>query len=395
MLSIKKFLGVEKDYASLLYCTYFAFFCSGMMSNVLGCILPALRESYGFDYAFQGTLSSVNQIGNLAAVWFSGFLPFAIGRKNSTLLLGSGIVVGLLMMALFGNPVVLVLAFILVGIGRGTMSNITNVVVGQYTENKTAGLNLLHATFAIGAVLSPAFVASLGLGRWRIPLVSISVVMAISLFLLAISKLDNSRGAKGKDESSIPTAFSFWLNTFIMFFYLCCEASLMNWLVTYFKDTGIFSEGSASIMASVLWSTILVGRLICASLANKVNKSVLILILGMMLTAFYALMITSSNPVVVFIAILGTGLSMSGIYPTTLGTQEKRFNTSTVATGTCIAVATIGSIVMPIIIGNVAENYGIKAGMATILIALFLLVFLMVVKVIYTFKFEKRSGYCK
>ena len=389
---MKKFLGVEKDYTSLLYCTYFAFFCSGMMSNVLGCILPALRASYGFDYAFQGTLSSVNQIGNLAAVWFSGFLPFAIGRKNSTLLLGAGIVIGLLMMAIFGSPIVLILAFILVGIGRGTMSNITNVVVGQYTENKTAGLNLLHATFAIGAVISPAIVASLGLVRWRVPLVSIAIIMAISLFLLAISKLDNSKGAKSKDESSIPTAFSFWLNTFIMFFYLCCEASLMNWLVTYFKDSDIFSEGLSSMMASVLWSTILVGRLICASLANKVNKSVLILVLGVMLTGFYTLMISTTNPIIIFIAILGTGLSMSGIYPTTLGTQEKRFNTSTVATGTCIAVATIGSIVMPIIIGNVAKVYGIKSGMATILIALFALVVLMIVKVVYNFRFEKRRA---
>lgn len=392
MVSMKKFLGVDDDYSALLYRTYFAFFCSGMMSNVLGCVLPSLREAYGFDYAFQGTLSSVNQIGNLAAVWLSGFLPFAVGRKNSTLIMGSGIVIGLLMMALFGNPFVLILSFILIGVGRGTMSNITNVVVGQYTENKTAGLNLLHATFAVGAVISPSIVASLGPARWRIPLLVISGAMAVSLLLLGLSNLDNKRGAKSKDESKIPTAFSFWLNTFIMFFYLCCEASLMNWLVTYFKDSGIFSEGLSNMMAAVLWSTILLGRLICATLANKVNKSLLILTLGLMLTGFFSLMVFSSNPVVIFISTLGTGLSMSGIYPTTLGTQEKRFNTSTVATGTCIAVATLGSIIMPIIIGNVAKVYGIKIGMSTILIALICLVILMIVKVFYSFRSEKKSA---
>lgn len=389
---MKNFLGIEKDDAPLVYCAYFAFFCSGMMTNVLGCVLPYLKDTYGFDYSFQGTLSSIHQIGNLCAVWLSGFLPFAIGRKNSTLIMGSGIVIGLILMALWGNPIVLILAFALVGVGKGTMSNITNVVVGQYAENKTAGLNLLHATFAIGAVISPSIVAAIGPARWRIPLFTISGLMALSLVLLGASKLENHKSKKANEDTSIPRAFSFWLNTFIMFFYLCCEASLLNWLVTYFKDSGIFSEALSNIMPAVLWTMILAGRLLCAYLASKMNKSILILVLGVLLIGFFSFMITATNPVLIFIGILGIGLSMSGIYPTTLSTQDKKYNTSTVATGTCIAVATIGAIIMPIIIGNVANLYGIKAGMATILGALICLVILMIVKVVYNFRVEQKRA---
>ena len=393
MFSIKRFLGVDKDDAPLLYCAYFAFFCSGMMANVLGCVLPYIRESYGFDYSFQGLLSSVNQIGNLCAVLLSGFLPYAIGRKNSTVILGSGIVLGLLLIAITGNPFVLLLAFVLAGVGRGTMSNITNVIVGQYASNKIAGLNLLHATFAIGAVISPSVVASLGPERWRIPLVTISLFMAFSLFMIMRSRLENSPTKKEKDEAKIPLAFSFWLNTFILFFYLCCEASLMNWLVTYLKDSGIFSSGISNLMASCLWVTILIGRLLCAYIASKMNKSILILILALMLTGFYTLIILSSNAILIFLGILGVGLSMSGIYPTTLGTQEKKFNKSTIATGTCLAVATLGSIIMPIVIGHVAQDYGIKTGMATIFVALICLLLLIVVKVIYNFRVEQKNRY--
>lgn len=391
MFSVRKSLGVKEEDAPLLYTAYFAFFCSGMMSNILGSILPYIREDYNFDYAFLGTLSSISQIGNLSAVWISGFLPYLIGRKNSTLIMGSGIVTGMLIMAITGNPFFLLLAFLLVGIGRGTMSNITNVVVGQYATNKTAGLNLLHATFAIGAIISPSIIAVTNSKMWRIPPLFIAFLMATALFLLYKSKLSNKREVKEKDESTIPLAFSFWLNTFIMFFYLCTEASLMNWMVSYFKDSNIFSPQLSNMMSALMWVTMLIGRLLCAYLGSRMNKSILILILGSMLTFFYSIMVFSSSPIIILISILGIGLSMSGIYPTTLSTHDKKYNKSTIATGTCIAVATFGAIIMPIIIGNVSSRYGIESGMKTIFIPLLCLLSLMIVKVIYTFKRKTES----
>lgn len=392
MFSVRKSLGVNKEDSPLLYTAYFAFFCSGMMSNILGSILPYIREDYNFDYAFLGTLSSISQIGNLSAVWVSGFLPYLIGRKNSTLIMGSGIVTGMIIMAISGNPIFLLLAFLLVGIGRGTMSNITNVVVGQYATNKTAGLNLLHATFAIGAIISPSIIAATRKNMWRVPPLFIAFLMAIALFLLYKSKLSNKREVKEKDESTIPLAFSFWLNTFIMFFYLCTEASLMNWMVSYFKDSNIFSPQLSNMMSALMWVTMLIGRLLCAYLGSRMNKSILILILGSMLTLFYSIMVFSSSPVIILISILGIGLSMSGIYPTTLSTHDKKYNQSTIATGTCIAVATFGAIIMPIIIGNVSSIYGIESGMKTIFIPLLCLLSLMITKVIYTFKRKKESN---
>ena len=148
------FLGVRKEDAGLLVRIYFLFFVSGMMSTVLGVILPFLGDEHGLSQTVRGALLSAHQIGNLAALFISGILPYAIGRKQNTVLLGSGIVIGLALITLTGNPLILFCAFALTGIGRGTMSNITNVVVGETMENKGAGLNLLHATFAVGAFIA-------------------------------------------------------------------------------------------------------------------------------------------------------------------------------------------------------------------------------------------------
>ena len=156
MASLNSFLGVKRENAPLLYYTYYAFLVSGMTSTVLGAVLPSLSAEYSLSYSVQGTMLSFHQIGNLFAVYLAGFLPYALGRKKSTVLGASGIILGLVLMTLYGNPFFLMFAFALTGIGRGTLSNMTNVVVGQNASNKAGGLNLLHACFAVGAFVSPA-----------------------------------------------------------------------------------------------------------------------------------------------------------------------------------------------------------------------------------------------
>ena len=208
--------------------------------------------------------------------------------------------------------------------------------------------------------------------------------MLLALILLGTSKLSSEKIKKEKDggENSFLKDKYFWFNTMIMFFYLCAEASLTGWLVTYFKDTGMIPASIAPSIQSLLWIMILAGRLICASISNKMNKNILILILGLIMTAFFALMVFSGTPVLAVIGVLGVGMSMSGIYPTTLSTMPGRYNSSTVATGTCIAVATVGGIIMPIIIGAVAETQGLESGISLILFALAVMLALMAAKLV-------------
>ena len=383
-MSLSSFLNIKDCNKSLVYRIYYIFLCSGAMSTLLGAMLPAMQAEHSMSYALRGYVLSSHQIGNFFAVFLSGFIPYAIGRKKSTLILGSLIVLGLLLMTATGNPFILIVAFAFTGMGRGTLSNITNVVVSENTGNKAAGLNILHASFAIGAFISP-FVAVFATAiEWRIAAWIFAFLMLTALIFVGGSTLSNTPMKKEKMSSEIPfqKSFSFWLNTFIMFFYLAGEASLTGWLVTYFNDTGLMSTSLSQSMQSFLWVMILLGRLCCASLSPKMDKSVLILAMGAMMTLCFVLMISAQSTALVVIGLLGLGFFMSGIYPTTLSTMDSRYNSSTVATGTCIATATVGGILMPIIIGEVAEVSGIRGGVATISVALAIMVILMVIKLI-------------
>ena len=378
-MSLGSFLGVEKGARSLLYRIYLIFFVSGMMSTVLGAILPALSSEYDLSYSLSGMLLSAHQIGNLVSVFAAGALPYIIGRRLSTAILTSGIVIGLLLMTLTGNPLLLFIAFALTGIGRGTLSNITNVVVGESVRNKGAGLNFLHASFAIGALLSPFIVIAAAGLSWRTSPILIALAMLAAIIAVSM-RLSGERSHKEKGDGGIPRSAGFWINTFIMFFYLCAEGSLTGWLVTYFQDEGIFPPSIATAMQSFLWIMILLGRLVCAAISMRMDKSLLILLMGLLMTGFFILMISVSSPLIIFFSLLGVGFSMSGIYPTTLSSMDTRYNSSTLATGTCIGTATVGAIVMPMIIGHVAENAGLAGGIATISIALIIMVALMILK---------------
>lgn len=367
-----------------MYTVYFAFFVSGMMNTLIGTILPFMKAEYNMSYVLSGAVISAHQVGNFFALLISGFLPFLIGRKKSTITLSLGFIIGFLLMTLTGNPLFLLLAFLLTGIGRGTMSNITNVVMSEIADNKTASLNLLHASFAIGAFLAP-FLAILTTSvfgvHWRISLWTVVFLEILVMIFFGRSSLSGKSIEKAKD---VATGFykdkTYWLNTAILFFYLCNEASIMGWLVTFFTDSGILSPSLAQTTSSALWIFILIGRLLCAFLSTKLNKNILLILLGFFQIVFFLLMVSSKNYALIYMSIFGFGLSMSGTYPTLLSTMNPKYNASTIAVGTTIATATLGAISMPIIVGAVAQKVGITGGIATISIALVCMFILILIK---------------
>lgn len=378
----------------LLGVIFFAFFVNGMMSTMLGALLPFITSEYNLSYTMGGIALSAHQAGNLFACFVAGFLPYAIGRKKSTVSLGAGIMVGAVLMTLTGNPAMILISFAATGVGRGTMSNISNAVVSEITVDKTRSLNMLHATFAVGAFMAPftaIFITGTLHGSWRIAAWIVAVLSLASLIIFARSSLSNTPAAKEEAGGAVVgflRSFRFWNVTAILFFYLCAEATIIGWLVSYFKDSGIMGTALAQSTSAILWIMILIGRLLCASFSSKVNKGKLIIWMSVLITVFYAAMISTRDIRVIFPCLMGLGISMAGLYPTTLSCMDPRFTSSTAAVGTCISLATLGGILMPIIVGAIAQKATIEAGMGAISVALAAMLILSIVNYVTSKKAE-------
>ena len=354
------------------------------MANSMGSILKDMRNpsyGYGFSASFQGVLSSAMQFGGLAANILSGLLPFIIGRKRSTVILAIAPVFGLIVLVMTGNPALLLMSFICVGVGKGVNSNITNIVVNHTAANRAVAQNFLHSFFSIGAVTGPVLMAVFLQSKWRIPTLIIAGAIFIAVTLMGLSSLSSEKEIKEKESIAIPRSFKYWYNTGIMFFYLCEEACLLSYTVSYFTYTGLFSDSTSNYLASVLWIAILIGRLSCIPLVNRVKKPYLIAALGVSFIVSFVCMVNATSPVGALIALFCVGLSMSGIYPTTMSTQEDKYMRSSFCSGLCIGVCTAATIIMPVIIGNVTNATGsYRSGLKTLLIPLSCMLALMLVK---------------
>jgi fucose permease len=361
---------------------YFAFFTAGLMSIMLGTLLPYVREANGLNYSQSGLMLSAHQLGNLCSGLVVGILPYLIGRKKSVLLLGAGMMAGLVLMTIFRSPWLLFMAFALTGIGRGAMSNVCNAVTSEVSGHKTAALNLLHAIFAIGALLSPlvvfAFTSNINSG-WKYAALSAATLAAVTWIMLARSRLSTERTNKESGGSfQFLKDFQLWLSTLILFFYLCAEVSIIGWFVVYFRDTGILPAVAAEFTPTMLWLMMMVGRLLCAALPPRINRGKLLLILAVSMTICFVGLMQSNTAATSVLFLLGIGFSMAGIFPTTFSTI--RGTSSAMATGVVLGIAGLGAIVMPGIVGVVADSHGLPGGISTILAALLAMVIMAVIK---------------
>ena len=139
---------------------FVTFFFSGICTISSGVVVSLLQEEYGFAYGMTGTLLSLLSIGNLLAGLLAGALVGKMGMKPSVLLLTIGYAVGYGLMGLTGLPILLALAFFIVGIAKGSVLNTCTILVSGNSADRTRGMNTMHACYACGALLCPFLISA-------------------------------------------------------------------------------------------------------------------------------------------------------------------------------------------------------------------------------------------
>ncbi len=368
--------------------SYGVFIINGMLALSIGSLIPFIREAKGFDYVFSGLLVSLHSVGNLLASFLAGILPAFLGRKRSSLLFNACFAAAYGLILLGESPVVLALAFIMTGMARGATSNFCNSVINEIGPGKAWMLNGLHGMFSIGAFLFPILlmlITGVGGGSWQTACGFMLVMGLLSWGIYAMMPVEEAVGRRdlagrgetkgrgetaGAGDSHIFGFFKeplFYLCTVTLFFYLCAEQGVIGWLITYFKDTGLMSPELSQVMASVQWIMMLAGRLGVAWLSVRADKNRLLRIMGVGFTAFGLLLLAGRTAPLIVAGIMGFGLSMAGIYPTTVSFAGALMQKYKYVWSFILTLASLGSILMPSIIGRIAEKAGIAAGMSSVL----------------------------
>ncbi len=303
---------------------YAVFVINGMLALSIGSLLPFIRDANGLAYAFCGMIVSLHSVGNLFSSFAAGALPALIGRKKSILLFNSFFAIAYLMILFGKSPVMIALAFFMTGLARGATSNFCNASINSFC-----------------------------------------------LYLMMPTEEQPRQSADRKERNfGFFKEPLFYMSIAVLFFYLCAEQGVIGWMITYFKDTGLLNPTLSQITASVLWIMILLGRLTAAWLSTKVKKEKILPVMGVGLLVFFFILIVSRSTGLILFGIMGFGYSMAGIYPTTVSFTGILIQRYKMAWSFILTSASLGSILMPTIIGKIAEKAGIFYGMSSIAVVL-------------------------
>ena len=383
---------LDRNSRIILFTCFFAFFCNGALSLMMGSAIPDLKLAYHLSDTVSGVFLSAHSAGNLIAGFISGVLPLYLGRRRSIMLLSSLMFIGFVMMMLWGNPVWLFVAFVFTGLGRGAVSNFDNQTVNQLAQGQAAGTNLLHASFAIGAILAPMiFLAGSQLINWRAGMVVVVILGCISFFSLKRMRLKDDRLDRANKTNSTLSFLknpSFLILGMMMFCYLCSEYAINGWLVTYIQNKeGLLTSFGATAeeqlagvkaysqsMATLMWTVMLLGRLFCAALSARVAQKYMMMVASFGVALFFGMMLLSSSIPMVTLAVGGLGFCMAGICPMIYSDGAMFTNTYPMATPTLLVFGSTGAILMPALVGALAERFGFTGGMSAIFVTILFLV---------------------
>lgn len=345
---------------------YITFFLSGICTVSSGIIVSLLQEQYGFSYGMTGTLLALLNIGNMTASFLSGIMGVKLGMRKTVMILGCGYFLGYGLMTMSSAVWVLSAAFFIVGITRGCVLNNCNVLVGNNSANRARGMSILHAVYASGALVCPFVIAAFASRGTNLSILLVAVCGALmwTVFMLGglPGKKEAAEEAKEKGQFDFMRDQKFWLLTALLFCQIAAETSVTGWFVTYYKDAGILSGSFSNYTVTIMWTATLIARLLIAFVFPIKNTFKALSVMGLGCTVMYGGMIFANTPVPAIVLLFVFAFSIAGVNPVAIAAIGKEMSPASM--GVMLPVGSIGGIVMPWIIGKVADGVSLQAGMA-------------------------------
>jgi MFS transporter, FHS family, glucose/mannose:H+ symporter len=338
------------------------FVLTGVVTPLVGPLLPNLSEKWGLDDAQSGVLFAARFLGALAGLAVFGYVSRRMSIKR-LLIVGFAFTAACVLATAANNWIVCVAAIFGMGLGLSLTIPPINIYVAEANaERRTQALNFLNFAWGVGAVICSPFVAAFGKASLVAPLgvlAAMLVVAAAAIATLTIERVEQEPGQSanvGASARSIGTVLA--LTTALAFFYVGAEGAIGGWIGTYLLRSPGAPEAAATLGFVTFFGSLLAGRLAAALFAK--NRSDERLALGCTLVAALAsLAIPSGVPWPgVLLATALTGLGFSVVFPAALAIFSRHAGPAAMSSSSFIfAAANLGGASLPWLVGFLAKRY--------------------------------------
>ena len=393
-------MKINKDLIRYIPCLY-ASFIIGIVALEIGVLLPYLMDELQLNYTLMGGLLSMFAIGNFFASPINSYIISKIGRKPSILILSSMIPLAFLLLAFSPSYYWLNIIVAMLGLGRGSISIYIYSTANDDLEGKQIYVHWISMIFAIGAFVAPLLTNILlyfSMTWHQIIFLFFGMTVLVPI-LFIISKCDdfsstgyNSTNYKStnykstnytseefeqtlldtSENTSKPyfKCTGFYVLGLILFFYIGMENCVNGWFISYFKDMNIMTDAYAYTLVSITWSFVIIGRIASAFLSTKMQRRQMILINCIGSAVCFLMLISTKQLGMITVSIVGFGFFCAGIYPTTITSSKSVLKGSVSGMSMLLAVAAIGGIITPQLVGIFADHLGLVPAIVYLLISM-------------------------
>jgi FHS family glucose/mannose:H+ symporter-like MFS transporter len=350
-----------------------AFVPTGIVTVLLGPVLPSLSARWSLNDAQAGELFTAQFLASMLGVALSGMLVPRFGYRVV-------IVLGLLFMVVgvaglpLGSRFVGMAAVAGYGVGLGLTIPACNLLVAEVNPaNRAAAVSLLNFSWSVGAVACPFLLAPFqrrdNLSTFFYALAAavllISAVLARVAFPPPVKTAQPSEGALESLWAMLQSPVAIALGV-LFFVYVGTENAMGGWLATYAKR---LSENPGTLWVtapSFFYTGLLTGRALAPVFLRWVTEVRLARAsMGFALLGMVGLLASRSmTGVIVSATVIGLGLA--AMYPITISLLSSSFGTGATRLGSVMfMLASCGAACMPWLVGFTSTRMSsLKMGLA-------------------------------
>lgn len=366
---------------------YGGFVATGMVTTLLGPVLPFLTARWQLDDMHAGLLFTAQFAGSMAGVLLSSVILTRRGFRPS-LVAGFGLM-GIGVAALgFVTWIVGLISVTLFGLGLGLTIPTTNLLVAESSRHRrAAALNTLNLAWCVGAVCFP-FIATWFVKIHRLPAMILLLGGGVFLFSLIfasplatiVERRDVARTDATPNAPRVQARVLAILGV-LFFLYVGTEGAVSGWVATFGRRIHTGAGIGWVVVPSFFWGGLLLGRALAPLLLRRVREIPLARA-GLVLATLGTCVVLISRSLPALTAGVGlAGLGLAAVFPITIAELSRRFEGSASRfVGGMFALGGLGGATLPWLVGYVSNKFGnLRAGLwvpvagCVILLALYLL----------------------
>jgi MFS family permease len=372
-------VGGPERFAFFVLLGAFGFF--GLFAGTFAVLLADLSSALGLSPGPIGLALFVGAAASILAMASLGWTGDRLGRRAFLVICGCTTGLGIMALAAAGGYAALLFALVVLFASTGLYDvGINAAAVDLEGAAGRRYMAVLHAAFSAGGMvgaISAGVLLTAGADYRLVYLVTLLPLAAVVL-AVAATHFPSAGAARARSGSGEKMGLSgLWQNlpllviATIAFLGMFSEGEMEHWSGVYLRQTLGLSALLGGSGVAVFYGAMAAGRLGAAWAIGRFGDRRTLLGAGLLTTGGMALALATREPLLVVLGFLVVGLALSAVVPIafSFAGDLAPFGRAAGAISVVTTLGYGGFLLGPVLVGGLAELFGLRAALGTIAVA--------------------------